>query len=196
MPYDIQIGELTRALIRRYVLKGSPSFKLDEVVTPVAVVDTLEDFSARLAAGREGTGAVAGDFSLVQLLNPAGSGIVCRVTDVWMENRNGTDMALQFFDTGPLNTVSSELAWRDRRKSALSPLPACIVSAETSLTDDGSNERFAIIAGVEDVATHVPNLNVTLNPGEGMIASSSVIFQAVRVGFFWEERALLPGQSF
>lgn len=191
MPYDIQVGAITRALVAKYFLKGSPSFKLDEIITPVAVVDTLEDLTVRRCAGRDGTGATVGEFGHVQLKNPVLSGIQIKTIAMTGVNLTGSTVQLQFHDAD-LPTLSADTRFLDRRLEATYERPAGQIRSQTSATHHGQNEIFAIYrtGPTTDPLSFEKKIVIILNPGQAVVATPTPNNNGIEVNWEWVETTL------
>jgi len=72
----IQLAEISKAVQERFRLVGRTKFQLDETVVPVLQMGDLSDaaFALKFGGGRQGGAAT--EFTAVQILNPAGSGVI------------------------------------------------------------------------------------------------------------------------
>lgn len=89
-PVRIFQGDTTAELVRRFELRGGYAPMLDDVIVPVAVVaDLTEQDVAPAAAGNAQVGGAAANFGILELFNPAGSGVDLQLYR-WDVTTNGT----------------------------------------------------------------------------------------------------------
>lgn len=189
MPKQIQEGEVAQALTRRYGLVGKLPLLLDEVIVPVAIVDTLELNRERNASGAASRPAVAAQFSHVQLFNPADSGVLVQATRVWIGTGSAVTGLVQFHDTA-LTTAGADVEWVDRRQGGA---PVAQVRSEANAVAQGSANIFKRLYSPATDSKEVA-LRVALLPGMGVLVQLATLNVTLQAAYDWTERNLLPGE--
>jgi hypothetical protein len=100
-------------LVQRFGLKGRFQPVLDEVVVPVTILEPAAP-QERIATGGAGRGASgAGNQNQVYLENPAGSGIVVKVTGFLADSGSPVSDGLNLTLVQGTAGATSATAWRD-----------------------------------------------------------------------------------
>jgi len=199
MPKQLNTGRVTQALQRAFGFKGRYIPMLDEVIVPVYVIaDPSPAELTRIAAGTVvAITPVSAEFPVVQLLNPAGSGVIANLTTAVCSSDVKVELNVSFFDT-PLTDVSATPPrFRDRR---IGGSPACQLRFDATtlspnltgivavLQVDGAlSQTAAWIATTSD-----PRQPLTvLGPGQGVVVQFATAAggtpEQVRTNFRWLE---------
>lgn len=194
MPLPIQNPRSTNLLVGAFGLVGRPSLQLDEIVVPVALVaDLCDPFQSgaterRLAAGSSFEGGAVLQNGSVQLLNPAGSGILIGVRRIYVTVATaGANIRVNFLDTA-LATAETAIGWRDRR---LPGTPAGLMFHEGPAGAPGTDTLMRLGADAGGLSV-IEEPRYILQPGQGMVVTTPVQNMDITVTYYWEERQLTP----
>jgi len=114
VPLPIQIGSVTQALQRAFGFKGRYTPMLDEIIVPVYIItDPSPAGPTRLCSGTVEAGALI-DTPTMQILNPAGSGVIVNVTTLTVSALEKQPIFIAF-DDSILDDLIDRNFFRDRR---------------------------------------------------------------------------------
>jgi hypothetical protein len=182
----IQDAEIGRALARKFGLKGAPDFSTlaPEIVPVVVVAKLAADVDIeRPAMGFAAPAAVAGQYSNVQLYNPADSGIIATLEGFVAEA--SSDFVIQVTERNADNgSPVSTVVFRDSRVRGS---PACVINANTNTGVIG-NLKFSIAALARQPVQQL--LGWTLEPGDGITVGCATVNLQMRTNLFWTERSV------
>lgn len=187
-------------LVRRLGGLLGPGSKVTETLSELFPVVETENLPAELLfLGGWITGmntavvaATVGEASRVQVFNPAGSGKIAVVTDVFLQNIDGNPNVINFqinetiFSPAPVTGIT-----RDTHAG---------FAVGTALATGGLNTGNTPQAGLlflEPLVTfhmHIENGICVLAPGSGLEFGTNVDNQALSATFFWRERVALPSE--
>jgi len=190
MASPVQDAAPSAALVRRYGLLGSFPLQIDSTIVPVSIVDDVCVVRERFAAGITGRGPVALEFANTQLFNPANSGVLVKMEQVFISSDTAGRITFKPHDTA-LTVDLALTQWRDRR---LGGMPVALMLALSSTTDFAFADRFwEFDLAVADETTHVP-VDVTLLPGMGLCVTPNTVNRSLVLNGWWTETTLLPGE--
>lgn len=189
---DIQSSDPGRKLQDRYDITGAPTaFSVSEEIIPVALVDDLTAQSAfarefeRACSVNDRQGASIGNISIIALVNPPNSGVLCIVDDV------------------RFNYVAANISVGIRQ---LGNNPAVLGfftdSRVTGRAVCGSVPSVAAAQPAEQYRLDVPlggpelyPLGHVLLPARELFLAGSAINTALSAAIRWRERVLLPSEA-
>lgn len=183
-------------LLRRTTAQVGPGSKVGEALEDLFPVLEVENAPAellrasgwKLGMGRAAVTSAVGTTPAVQLFNPANSGMLIVLTDLWLSTL--ATIQLQF---GPvfvaLATTSVAGAERDTRAGAIAPTVGRIQTE-----DDGTASAFGIMRMLANTPQHLYDQNglAVLAPGTGFIVTSGSTAVSLEAGFMWRERSAEP----
>lgn len=142
--------------------------------------DDINGFPARFIGGF-GVTAVGGELSLVQLFNPAGSGIDAVVEQVLISSTTTTQSMQVRVNAAALETVTTQRNRRDFRSSSGG---ACLLRQGTEAVASGLPiGQFRILADTP----YVLPLDLCLGPSNGVHIEAVTVNTAIQVNFWWRE---------
>lgn len=137
--------------------------------------------AGRAFAGQAAPGAVAGQYSYVQLLNPAGSGVQSIVAQIEVTLTVADLVVLSFYDTA-LATDAGALA------NLLSGGAAGGSHVRTESTAVGfGTVYYSRWVPANDSTVIYPSWGVELSPGRGLAVTRNTVNAAIRVSFLVNE---------
>jgi len=182
MPKQLNNGQITQALQRAFGFKGRYIPMLDEVIVPVYnIADPSPAQVTRLVAGTL-TETADDDPALQQILvqvrNPAGSGVTLNVTDFVVQSNIKQTVHIAFFDGGA-SIIPDSVFFRDRRNSGL---PAALMArTQNQVSSVGDvvaqvevDGTLSQTASWETAASDPRQPLAVLSPGRGLIAQFTV----------------------
>jgi hypothetical protein len=201
-PQEILVGRYARRLQRLFSMKGDAPVT-DVAAEIVAVVDAqgsrLDDYylaDERLCSGLASIPANVGFRSELEVLNPAGSGILVVVERAYV-TAGPTTVAVRLSTSPPFDIVaqlSTTKFWRDTRIGAGS-VGAGAPAAQV-LSD---NTRVVVAAGVVLFVntTNQGNFDLpyVLAPGSGLTIEPNADNLAMTATFHWRERPFEPSEA-
>lgn len=138
------------------------------------------------AMGGNTTGAVAGQFSTVQLFNPADSGVLVTV-EAYTARKDvgGTSYYLRYHDA-LLGVGVAQRNWRD---SIIPGLPAAQIGALAQVAAAGVISQTQWVDGT---SSNYKPLHWVLYPGNGIHLQPLAANLPMSASFFWNERPFNP----
>ncbi len=169
--------------------------RLSETLQPVMDVWRLPEAGRlrreALCAGNVAVGAVAAERGRVQLRNPANSGLLVVVRQVY---HSGTSSAvyLSLIQTVTDLTTVSQATFQDARwyQPNLSSWPYAVLSSGTT-NEAVSNIDSALLMRT---ARDIFEVQYIIQPGWSFRAKASATNEAILLGLRWTERRALPGE--
>lgn len=157
-------------------------FEVIPSVLPVAIVaEPSPTIANRLAFGTANQVAIALENSMVQLLNPTGSGVIIHVDSALILSSAAAAVDIRQLDT-PLTTNVATLAFRDRREAGA---PSAQTRTQTNVGLLGTNRVVSAVDGIFS-AVIVP-IDAYLEPGQGILLGNETINRSLRASYYWEE---------
>lgn len=153
------------------------------VVADLIAPENTDSSTSRMAAGGTTRGAVAGQYSHVQLFNPVGSGNLVVLTYVSF-SLGGADQALFGLYNTVLTNISTNKGWRDGR---LKGSPASLVAHDTNVALLGSTIFRSETATAAD-SVETP-FEVVLDEGQGFVVKVITVNVALTASFVFDEVA-------
>jgi len=191
----IQVPDIARKLARRFGIDGpAPADTLAPEIVPVVLVEDLtapdEEDSGyeRTCIGKQSVGALAANYSYVQLYNPSGSGVLVVVEAMILSVGGNSAISIRNYDTAA-TSLGTDLSFRDRR---LSGAPAAQVRYVQSGANLGDAVAQAFAVGNDQYLTP---LDFLLSPGKGLCTRPDTQNVQNITTLFWSERPLLSGES-
>ena len=200
----IQGGRWDEALRRLFSMKQgaiAPVVAAELQPTIVLENDRGEHFAlsnTRLATGCYQQNAVAGQYSMVQVMNPVDSGVLCVVTRMFAGSSSNTRMIARIGNVA-LTTHSQREVKADTR------LINWAVGATFRPTCQVRNEaNAALVAGTPIAEGKTLALTtielirapIILKPGIGLYTTTEAQNQSNQTHFEWYERAINPSEEF
>lgn len=192
MPKGINTIIPSTKLRDRYGLLGGFSPKLDETIVPVVLLDDLSSPAAagsqRIMSGFGQLGPTVGNFSHVQLFNPANSGVLLEllVADVFIGATQAVRLRLHDI---ALAAEAPDTGWLDAR---LEGAGAGEVRVEDAVAVLGAAVGSYRATANENLPVPKP---VILLPGTGALFAPQNNNVVVGASFLWLERTLEPGEG-
>ncbi len=179
-------------LLRRTAGLIGPGSKVDNTIGDLFPMLDVENVPGELLllsgwrlgmAGGGFTPAVA-EFQQVQLFNPADSGLLVVVTDLWVGTSSNVTYNLVTTETQFVSQPGSQ-NMRDTRLSS-----AQIVATLGELSTAAAISSDWVFGAEGNVSRHIESKNgiAVLAPGTGLNVESRIATVAMRVGFFFRER--------
>lgn len=154
-----------------------------------AVAQSTERWLAEIRAGRAfyrggSRGASVGNFSEVQLLNPAGSGVNVNVFRALISTDVAGTVGFRRHDTalGTLDGTGFNLL--EGAAASVSEIRTANPGAQSG------TERFRIAIPAAEFRLVIEQWLVELGPGEGVLFSKNTVNQEMQGVFFWMENAV------
>lgn len=195
---EILVGRYNRFLQKLFGLKGGPPApQLASEIMPVfphfsgaehRYLESWDRFGATLLAPQ-----VASVTSGVQIRNPAGSNVVAVLEKILVNTTViGDVVVLGNGVTADLPTVVTGVQLDKRGRVG----STCIVSANTVASVGASNPFLSVKVVVNTpfdfIVTDIQE--ITLLPGDGILAKMGAVSEDIRVSFLWRERFLEEGE--
>lgn len=193
--------DLAERLRRRFQIAGQDIVipELAGQLVPVLVMEAdppewLVLSGTRLVGGSMSIGGVAGEQSLNQLFNPAGSGIIAVITNVAYRigAADASPAIWKRHDTA-LTTAVADFAFRDTRLGITAPV--CQMRTGSSVPAVGTpfGRAFTNGAAHGTASTYFfYDEPIVLTPGRGVLLETSGANQTLTSSFFWKERPAAP----
>jgi hypothetical protein len=191
MPKPVQVGATALALSKAYALKGKLPLLLDETIVPVHIVGSLGEEVGTPCSATVITAASAGEFSLAGLQNPAGSGVLARVTHLGIGTVGSGGWSLRREDV-PFGMVPDSTATgftRDSRQWDRASTLQVLTLQEVAVLGAGPFFQQA------DVMEPNPAFDFVLVPGTRLWVRANLVNESVRANWFWTEEPLEPSQT-
>jgi hypothetical protein len=193
MENEILIGRFGQWATRLFGIKGAnPTPQLSPEVQVVVELNdpppsTLVYQQINLCAGSAFTTAAPGLQSSVCLNNPANSGIIAHITDIWYSQGAVSQVTMGTQDGAALAGVLQAVrGFRDRRAKGTTPVcPLTYDSGAPGLP--GANIYLANSAS--STPYHVPG-PVILSPGKRLVITQLTVNSVLVVTIWWRERPL------
>jgi len=167
-------------------------------VFPVIDVENLATDGWALAGWRPAMGgpvitAAAGERPHIQILNPAGSGVITVVEQI-MFSTNTTGVVQFNIHDAVLATADTSGRWRDRRFPTLN-FPVTQVREESIVGTPIVSAQSCRLLANTTVVWDMPRGFAVLVPGTGIAFSHSAAATQLALNFFWRERTLEPAEE-
>jgi len=192
MTADLQQTRYDRLLRRVGGIIG-PGSKVAEALSelfPTLDVESVPSELLFLSGTRTGTAgttiaATAAEISKIQLFNPADSGHLVTVTDIWASSVANMTLEFDFRSTALDDNVGNNVL-RDQR-AGVSSLAVAQLRSESSA---GGVSPFWVIRVLGRTPLHIESRNdvAVLSPGTGIVVAPGVVNQEISASFFWRER--------
>jgi hypothetical protein len=196
---QINNAEIVQRLQRRFNLRGGRmAFDLDYNIVPVVLVEDLREptddlFTERLCMGHTIGQQIAATFPKVAILNPADSGVECKLLAIsTMHQGTSTGLWQMGFRSTLLGAASTTPRFMNARfaPSAGAQRPSCQLSNQATA---GLISAFLVQQGpvFNALGTSVwTELNIVLPPGEGVEIDGADINTQMICSFVWIESSL------
>ena len=197
MPGDLQTPGYDQ-LVRRVGGIIGPGSKVSEALAELFPVLELENTTPELLALRgwrtawQSTErpAVAGQLSKSQLFNPAGSGHIVAVTQVYV-NTNSDNQAIQMeVDALALTAAATAGLFRDSRFG----VPRSTVAVTRSVDNVATGGGPRLFTQRPGFFLRDDNGLAVLTPGSGLSIGTVVANQILTITYFWRERLALESE--
>lgn len=177
--------ELGETLRKRFDCDPPASFDtIAPELVPVVIADSgAESFVSRPAMGAHSRGAVAAENSLVQLWNPAGSGIVAQVVGMVMWGGSAMNVHIREYNVA-LTNVLAQQRWRDK---AVNGRPVCQTREMTNVGVLGDLLGMYYMPANTNVRVDLIDSPFYLTPGWGIMGYGTTVNQPLNITFFWNE---------
>jgi len=180
-------GDIVRRVSRGYGIPETQAASLlGRPVFTISIDDLTDEeasdvFVLRPSIGRIGVGAVAAQFPQAQILNPAASGVIAIVEQLFIESDTTADVRFSLSNV-ELANLGTEVAFRDRR---IPGAPAIELRNGNAVGAVGTRIfRLPIEAGV---TYHIPNLNLLLGQDQGLIIELETVNIELELSLLWSE---------
>jgi len=183
------LGVISRKIRAALELPSNAAVPLVNVVIAEDLTEPQNNsqFDERLAAGRINQGAVAAEFAHAQIFNPAGSGVLVVVEQIWGGANTANVAQVSRFDTVLAGTAGDpdHKGFRDTRVSGS---PVATINSDS----DGSQLGVIILFSPEVIATETTFLDFPfiLAPGTGLMWGSGTVNVSLQFTAIWKELAL------
>jgi len=201
---QIQGGRWDEELRRLFSMKQgavSPTVAAELVAAIILEDDRPENFAlagVRICSAPFDRPAVASQFTMCQIFNPAGSGVLGIVTSVRTGSSNDGDL-IGFIGTTALSTLHNNEVKLDTR--LIDPAvgatfrPTLKGRVETAV-GSVAGTAFAQIRSVGAVAPELVAHAVMLRPGFGLFTRPEAVNRLNKTTMYWYERPLNPSEEF
>lgn len=192
MPEKVQTPTPAVALSREYGLKGRVQLSVDETIVPVAIVGDLIDDGTKAWAIAYTVGKFVTGYSMAQIINPVGSGLMCFVDEITGQAESSQLITLMAHDAGI--GVTATPFYKDRRittaADAAQPRPRIELHTLNTSVTPISGSKYA----GEFYSNGFPAIRFegpyTLTPGTGILVQvSSAVNRILHAGFRGRVRA-------
>ena len=143
--------------------------------------------------------AVAGQFSIAELRNPAGSGVIIVLESLLVRNNSATVSNYQFSiraQTTDQATVSTGQVIRLDPRGG--PTPSSILSIGSSATAPNINAANMVTIclpnGGSSQFIQTTNQELTVLPGDAILVFNNTVNLAGQISMLWRERVLEPSE--
>jgi len=195
-PGGIQVGSVGAKLIEAFQIKGKVAApQLGDVVHPVAIVEDLTGANWYIptierpcGGGTEFTPTV-GQFAIIQLFNPPGSGVVAIVDDLFLAASSSSGFLLGLDTNNPGTLINNVTAFRDTLHyppSAMNPVLEIPTSTVAALPGGNALYQGRLATSAQLYAQVRPG--VILGPGTLLNLQLTTITVVATLGAFWRER--------
>jgi hypothetical protein len=193
MPKPVQDAAAALQLARAYNIKGKIGLQLDETVVPVHILGALDELSDPYSATLEQVGG-AGELASVLLDVQADSGVLVRVTDMWVTTAapGGIEWTANIFPTLPNAGGATFARRRDSRMTDIGTTNVRVLG-DSQIGGPGTPETFRGNPG-PGRTLHVP-ITWWLTPGNQLWITCRTVAERVLVNFVWEQLPLTPSAS-
>ena len=198
MTYEVQQTRWDR-LVRRVSGSIGPGSRVSETISelfPMLNVATLNSELVFLSGWFLGLGttnvpSVAGEISLAQLFNPAGSGKVVVPTHIMLSATDAQRIEFLLATVPLANAVGNEIQ-RDSRTGVIAPVVGQIRNLNQPL-GIAAIGQFRILP-LETFTMQDNNGLFVLAPGTGLTFATVSVAQTLTINFMWRERSVLPDE--
>jgi len=181
---QLQNAKATANLLEQLGITAPIRFDVLPTVIPVAVITDPDPAKhAKLAYGATPQAGVAAQNTIVQLFNPAGSGVIVHADSCLITAVTADSIQVREHDTA-LTFLSALTGYRDRRLPG-APVAQC------------RTETNAVVPGAQRLAFDVPAneallipLDTFLGAGQGVTINMVTVNITLFVSWYWEETAL------
>lgn len=186
----IQRPDLVQRIVRRYGIVGAqgPDTIAPEIV-PVSIVDVLELEGAEEVGCGMGANVqlAAAQYSQIQLLNPANSGVIALVDRVDLTIGGASSFVIGFYGTAL--PTATDVRLLDTRLTGT--VPAC-----KGYKDDGASKVIGVTtqfvngyaSGYHEFYPVELEGRVVLDEGQGIVVELTTVNVSLWSSIFWRER--------
>jgi len=148
----------------------------------------------RLAIGTATQTAVAAEFPHTQLFNPAGSGNLLIVDEIWLRSPSNLLYDLAFQDVVTVGFTNVGSSFRDTRLGVASVVGTTVgvlsVDTNVALTGGATVGRY----NSEGLRSSVVKPKIILGPGTSLIVRGLTVNTTMSITYLWRERIAEPSE--
>lgn len=176
---------------------------LQPVVNPWGMPEWAALRGEQLASIRFPQPAVAGEFSIIALGNPAGSNNIVVVEAVTVGTGGGVGLTV-FLEVVPDTTVAATLTAaafpacsRDRRFKGITGVTRTFIKTGSDVGNTFGaqvEQQTALPLATSAMQPFIVSLPLILRPGDDLCAIGQTVNSQLTVAFGWRERSAFPGE--
>ena len=191
MPVKIQRVTQTNWLRKTFGILGGFTPKLDETIVPVAITDDATKDAASTDVPCMGSmlrGAVVAEYSYVSLYNPADSGLLCFVDEIWLDLSIAGSVE---FRSGAFGGATVNPHYRDARlwtAAGVPQVPLTRITHQTNVAVLGTQRGGPFI--VPAATGTVVSPGFVLGGGDDFTVRGMTANVQLRVCFLYRQRSL------
>jgi len=187
-------------LVRRVTGSIGPGSRVAETLSELFPVLDVERVPAELlilgqidiCTGASQAVGAAGELGEVQLFNPAESGKIITITQVFVGTTTTQLIRWAFITTGLLNATDTE-RFRDLRHP-INQQPTGQIRTASNPTLLQETGQIRIVGNTQAFIVDPENSVAVLPPGNGMVVAATTVATTINVSYFWRERIALEAE--
>lgn len=202
MQNEVQVGRYQHLLERLLSMKGEiAQQQLAPEILPILVLESERPewkalANERLCVGGAFAAATVGQFSVVQLWNPAPARTLVVVDSLIVNPQQAGFILLSHWDTGASggSAVAGSRGFRDGRLPRGGASTAALTFGYTNAARPGTSIASLYFSAAPFNSQVIP-LSFVLTPGRGLAVESVVVNNAISAYFNWRERKIEDSEA-